>query len=47
MLFSKKLCHPVFLDTALKAKFFTYYENVLYPFFHNFVSPTDTYAPAM
>ena len=34
-------CYPVFLEPELKEKFFMYYEEVLYPFFHNFVSPTD------
>ncbi len=41
LLMNKKRCYPIFLDPAVKAKYFTYYQNVLYPFFHNFVEPTD------
>lgn len=36
-------CVPVYIDKTLLSKFFNYYENVLYPFFHNFVCPTDNF----
>jgi len=44
LLLNKRRCYPIFLDPAIKSLFFTYYENVLYPFFHNFVEPTDNFS---
>ena len=42
-LLAAKGCVPVYLEHELATKFFLYYEKVLYPFFHNFVSPTDNF----
>eukprot|EP00826_Nyctotherus_ovalis_P042523 TRINITY_DN4381_c0_g2_i2.p2 TRINITY_DN4381_c0_g2~~TRINITY_DN4381_c0_g2_i2.p2 ORF type:complete len:214 (+),score=67.05 TRINITY_DN4381_c0_g2_i2:56-643(+) len=34
---------PVYLDSRTYLKFMEYYEKVLYPFFHNFVCPSDNF----
>eukprot|EP00830_Metopus_es_P006955 TRINITY_DN1658_c0_g2_i1.p1 TRINITY_DN1658_c0_g2~~TRINITY_DN1658_c0_g2_i1.p1 ORF type:complete len:988 (+),score=161.66 TRINITY_DN1658_c0_g2_i1:67-3030(+) len=40
---NKNNCFPVFLDNSVQAKFFYYCEDILFPFFHNFVDPTDNF----
>lgn len=42
-LLASKHCVPVYIEHELITKFLLYYEKVLYPFFHNFVCPTDNF----
>jgi len=40
---NEKSFFPVYLDPRTYLKFMEYYEKVLYPFFHNFVCPSDNF----